>query len=73
MNDEWHKALVLVMRKLGVVEILITQADMESIQAITEAEKVPCAITFEEVDGVHIRLSTAGEVKQLGGYQQLDG
>lgn len=74
MNDagmeEWHKALVLVMRKLGVVEILITQADVDAIQAIKDEDKRPCAVSFQDADGVHVRIITRGEVKELGGYQE---
>lgn len=67
MNDEWHKALVLVMRKLGVVEILITQSDMDQVQAITEEAKRPCALVFQQEDGVHIKLVTNEEARELSG------
>jgi hypothetical protein len=64
MNDEWQKALVLVMRKLGIVEILVTQADIEAVQAI-EDDARPCAIAFQEQDGIHVRLATAAEARAL--------
>lgn len=67
MNDDWHKALVLVMRKLGVVEILVTQADMDQVQAITEEAKRPCALCFQQEDGVHIKLVTNEEARELSG------
>lgn len=62
--DEWHKVLVLVMRKLGVVEILITHADMDAVQAIQD-DQSPCAICFQQEDGIHIKLTTQAEAKEL--------
>lgn len=67
MNDDWHKALVLAMRKLGVVELLITQSDMDQVQAITEEAKRPCALCFQQEDGVHIKLVTNEEARELSG------
>lgn len=67
MNDDWHKALVLVMRKLGVVEILIGQPDMDQVQAIEEEGKRPCALVFQQEDGVHIKLVTNEEARELSG------
>lgn len=67
MNDDWHKALVLVMRKLGVVEILITQTDMDQVQAITEEGLRPAALVFQQEDGVHIKLVTNDEARELSG------
>lgn len=67
MNDDWHKALVLVMRKLGVVEMLVTQDDMDSIQKIDEEAKRPCALVFQQEDGVHIKLMTNEEARELSG------
>jgi len=61
--DEWHKALCLTLRKLGVVELLITQADMDAIQAIEDEDQRPAAIVFQSEDGVHIRLVTQAEAK----------
>lgn len=71
--DEWHKALVLVMRKLGIVEILITQADMDSIQAIEDEDKRPAAVAFQSDDGIHIMLTTHGEAKQVTQEPLLNG
>ena len=64
MNDEWHKALVLVMRKLGIVEILISQADMDQVQAIEE-ENQPAALVFQMEDGVHIKLGTVTQAREM--------
>lgn len=69
MTDEWHKALVLVMRKLGIVEILITSADQESIAAIKEDSELPCAGVWIDEAGTHIRIMTQGELKELQGAQ----
>jgi len=63
--DEWHKALVMVFRKLGIVEMLITQADMDSIQAIEDGDKRPAVIAFQSEDGIHIRLTTQEEARQI--------
>lgn len=64
MNDEWHKALVLTMRKLGIVEILITESDMKAVQEMSKEES-PCALMFTEGNGVHIRLATATEAEAM--------
>lgn len=65
MNNDWHKALVLVMRKLGVVEILITQDDMDNVSNIQDESKHPAALVFQQEDGVHIKLVTAAEAREL--------
>ena len=64
-SQEWQKALVLVLRKLGIVEILLTQADVDAINGIEEGER-PCPVTFQSEDGIHIRLVTADEARELG-------
>ena len=65
--DDWHKALALTMRKLGVIEILITQDDMAAVEAIAkdDVDRVPAVVVFESQDGVHIRLTTNAEVNAL--------
>ena len=65
MNDDWHKALVLVLRKLGIVEILITQADMDQVQKIENDDARPCALAFQQDDGIHIKLVTNEEAREL--------
>ncbi len=62
--DEWHKALVLCFRKLGIVEMLISQADMDAVQTM-DIDKQPCAVCFQQEDGIHIKLTTQAEAKEL--------
>ena len=63
--DEWSKALVLVMRKLGIVEILLTQADVDAINNIEDIGKRPCPITFQSEAGTHIRIVTVDEAHEM--------
>lgn len=63
-NDEWQKALVMVMRKLGIVEILIEQKDIDSIINADEDAR-PCPLLFQQDDGVHVRIVTVGEVRAM--------
>ena len=63
--DEWSKALVLIMRKLGIVEILLTQADVDAINAIEPIGNRPCPITFQSEQGTHIRIVSADEAHQM--------
>lgn len=67
MNDDWHKALVLVLRKLGIVEILITQTDMDQVQKIDKEGDRPAALVFQQEDGVHIKVVTTDEARELSG------
>lgn len=62
--DEHQKTLILILRKLGIVEILITQADMDAVQALQEDDRPTLAI-FQANDGVHVRVLTMAEAKEI--------
>ena len=63
--DEWQKVLVLAFWKLGIVEILLTQADVDAINAIEPIGNRPCPVTFQSEQGTHIRIVTADEAHEM--------
>ena len=62
--SQYHKALVMVMRKLGIVEMLITDADIEPLNAM-KPEDMPTVVLVSQDDGLHIVLATAAEAKEF--------
>lgn len=63
-GDEYHKAIVLILRKLGILEILITQDDIDQINKL-ETDARPCAVSFQDADGIHIQIVTAAAAREL--------
>ncbi len=47
------------------MEILITQADMDQVQKIDQEDKRPCALAFQQEDGIHIKLVTNEEAREM--------
>ena len=62
--NEYHKALAMVMRKLGILEMLITDADIEPLNAM-KPEDMPTVVLVSQDDGLHIVLATAAEAKEF--------
>lgn len=59
MDGEWHKALALVMTKLGAREVVITPTDLLGLEQ-------EIAIVVQELpDGMHIRLVDGATAKSL--------
>jgi hypothetical protein len=62
--NEFHKALALVFRKLGIVEMLITDQDIEPLNAM-KPEDMPTVVLVSQDDGLHVVLATAAEAKDF--------
>lgn len=69
MNDNFAKYLVMVLRKLGIVEILITQADSDAIKAIEDKDQRPTLLMFQSDEGTHLRIMTVAEANELQAEQ----
>lgn len=63
-SQQYHKALVMIMRKLGVVEMLITEADIAPLNAM-KPEDMPTVVLVSQEDGLHVVLATAAEAKEF--------
>jgi len=60
----WHKSLCLVFRKLGIVEMLITDEDLIAIQNLPE-EDMPAMVAASSDDGLHLILTTQKEAREF--------
>lgn len=60
----WHKALVLVFRKLGIVEMLITDDDIKPLNDM-DKDEMPAMVAASAADGLHLVLSTAKEAREF--------
>ncbi len=58
----WHKCLCLTFRKLGIVEMLITDQDIEPLNAL-EPDDMPAMIMESAEDGLHLRIVTMAEAR----------
>jgi hypothetical protein len=63
-QQTWHKAIVLVFRKLGIVEMLITDEDIKPLQGM-EPDELPAMVAASAADGLHLILSTAKEAREF--------
>jgi hypothetical protein len=63
-QQTWHKALVLAFRKLGVVEMLITDADIEPLNHL-QPDDMPAMVAASADDGLHLILVTAKEAREF--------
>ena len=63
-TDSLHQALVICLRKLGIVEMLITDEDFSEITAMEEDQR-PNVVLVNQDDGLHVVVSTAKEVKEF--------
>lgn len=62
--DNLHQALVICLKKLGIVEMLITDHDIAEIMQIEE-DKRPNIVLVPQDDGLHVVVSTAEEVREF--------
>lgn len=69
-EDQWHKCLVLVMKQLGIVEMLITPQTIESMIEVGPDNQV-CAIVDHYDDGIKIKVSTVKEAKEYAGIPNI--
>lgn len=68
-STTWHKALVLAFRKLGIVEMLITDNDLLAIQEL-KPDEMPAMIAVSQKDGLHLILATFKEAEE---FQEIVG
>lgn len=61
LRDHWHKIAILIMRKLGVEHVIITEKDIERL-AEHEGSYV---FAHDQRDGLHIRLVSREEGERL--------
>lgn len=60
----WHKCLVFTFRKLGIVEMLITDDDLREIQDLTP-DDMPAMVAASAIDGLHLILTTQKEAREF--------
>ncbi len=58
MQGEWHKIAALIMKKLGVDEVIITPQDLIRLGYDT------VIIVREQQDGLHIKVTTEMGIQQ---------
>lgn len=63
-ESQYHKTLVMVMRKLGIVEMLITDDDIRPLIA-AEPDMQACIILNQAPDGLHVILSDVATAKVI--------
>lgn len=68
-DSQWHKALVLCLHKLGIVEILITDNDMRPFLDAAPDKRM-CAIIDQQSDGLHVRIATVEQAREYAAMAQ---
>jgi len=68
-NNTLNTAFVIALRKLGIVEMLLTDQDFQSIEGMAP-EEVPALVAVTEEDGLHLILVTSGEAQALQEEQE---
>ena len=68
-NNTLNTAFVIALRKLGIVEMLLTDDDMKSLDNLP-AEEMPALVAISEEDGLHLILVTSGEAQALQEEQE---
>lgn len=61
-RDQWHKIVALMMIKLNLTEVTITQADLEACHAMPE---MPIVMLHDCADGLRVKMITQAEAGQL--------
>lgn len=61
-HDHWHAIVAVIMIKLDLPEVLITQADMEKVRALPET---PAVMLHDGAEGLRIKLITPSEAATL--------
>lgn len=61
LRDHWSKVLAMVMKKCGLSEVMITEADFKSLET---GQKMPCVIAHSRADGLLIKLLPKDEAMQ---------
>lgn len=57
----WHNALLLVLRQLGIVEIMIMPETMKDL--LKEKNDPICVMMDERSDGIYLRIGKASEAR----------
>lgn len=72
MNDNTtlNTAFVLALRKLGIVEMLLTDNDFQSLEGLNP-EDMPALVAVSEEDGLHLILLTSAEATALQEEQKV--
>ena len=62
--NTWHKSLVLVFRKLGILEMLITDDDILPLNDL-QPDDMPAMVAASAEDGLHLVLTTQKEAREF--------
>ncbi|TAL43980.1 MAG: hypothetical protein EPN91_05285 [Salinibacterium sp.] len=69
LHAEWHKLLAIVMWKLNVREIVLTEADIRGF--VAHLPDGSAVLAHDKRDGLHLRLIDACEAERLAREEGL--